>query len=930
MHRRLTAVWMAAVLGITSCPLPAAAAMLPENANFEEEAQEEESFESFGYEEGFQTEADAGFLPEELEDNEWTRYQNSAENNGIVSAKLPLAEDNSVMKWATRMSSGYTNSFTPPLILGGDLYVQKGSKILRLSKEDGSVIQESEPLEGNAGYGLNPLTYAEGLIFAAIGNGQIQAVNASTLESVWVSEPLGGQTISPIAYADGYVYTGTWNSETDDGVYFCLSIDDQEPEQKTEAKKPVWIVTHKGGFYWAGAYVEEGADGNDYVIFGSDDGEENGAVLYSVCTQTGEVVSQAEGFQGDIRSSIVYDEGKVYFVTKGGYLYRASLENGQLDQVIGYDLGGMATATPVVYNDRIYVGVCGQGNQFDPESGHSMAVLEDSEEGIALAYEAEVPGYPQAAALLSDAYVQEDYDGDGVPDQRVYLYFTYNAGPGGIYCLSDEPGQTEGEAKSVFTPPVGKRQFCISPLCVDSDGTIYYKNDSGYLMAIQSAGAYLENVAVSADVGEVQWNKAFDSGTKEYFLTADQAASQLTFTIDCPQGQSATVDGEACDGTYVMELGDEKEGQIEIEVTDGENSASYIFHVALQENKPEAVKAVEAKIDEIGSVTVDSEGKITDARKAYEELTEAEKSLVKNYENLLEAEEQLKVLKEEREAFVSGRPEVKAEAVSYNSIMLTWEPYENAKSYYVYRKVKGGSFKKIAWVQDLSDLSYTDKTAVTGTVYYYTVKAASKKWSEPVYSKYVTDLTAKAVLEKPSIGKAQTWGYNGIKVTWDEVAGADGYRLYYKTGNSAWKYATQTAGTSYTHTGVITGQDYTYYVRAYRTVNKTKVFSAYSDGKTGKAVPKKAVISKVMAGSKKAALKWNKVNGASGYRIYYKTSENGAWHYVTQIGKGSTTSYTDTGLKSGQTYYYTMRAYRTVNGEKIFGSYSDWKTVKVK
>ena len=174
---------------------------------------------------------------------------------------------------------------------------------------------------------------------------------------------------------------------------------------------------------------------------------------------------------------------------------------------------------------------------------------------------------------------------------------------------------------------------------------------------------------------EVQWSEAFDSGTKEYFLTADQAASQLTFTIDCPQGQSATVDGEACDGTYVLELGDEKEGQIEIEVTDGENSASYVFHVVLQENKPEAVKAVEAKIDEIGSVTVDSEGKIADARKAYEALTEAEKSLVKNYENLLEAEEQLKVLKAEREAFVSGRQEVKAEAVSSNSIKLTWEPY---------------------------------------------------------------------------------------------------------------------------------------------------------------------------------------------------------------------------------------------------------------
>ena len=132
------------------------------------------------------------------------------------------------------------------------------------------------------------------------------------------------------------------------------------------------------------------------------------------------------------------------------------------------------------------------------------------------------------------------------------------------------------------------------------------------------------------------------------------------------------------------------------------------------------------------------------------------------------------------------------------------------------------------------------------------------------------------------------------------------------------------------HTGVTTGKVYTYYVRAYRNIDGAKVYGAYADGKSGKAVPKKAVIAKATAGDGKVTLNWNKVNGASGYRIYYKTSEDGEWHYVTQIGKGSTTSYTDTGLKSGQTYYYTMRAYRTVNGEKIFGSYSDWKTVKVK
>lgn len=184
--------------------------------------------------------------------------------------------------------------------------------------------------------------------------------------------------------------------------------------------------------------------------------------------------------------------------------------------------------------------------------------------------------------------------------------------------------------------------------------------------------------------------------------------------------------------------------------------------------------------------------------------------------------------------------------------------------------------------------------------------------------------------DKAAVTKAQSWGYNGIKVSWDALYCADGYRLYYQTGDSAWKYVTQTADTSYVHTPVTTGQTYTYYVRGYRNVDGQKVFGSYSEGKSGKAVPRQAKITKAAAGSKKAALSWDKVNGASGYRLYYKTSENGPWTYVTQIGKGSATSYTAAGLKSGQTYYFTMRAYRTVNGEKVFGSYADWKSVKIK
>ena len=125
------------------------------------------------------------------------------------------------------------------------------------------------------------------MLFAQIGGGQIQAVSATSLKSLWISESLGGQTLSPITYKDGYIYTGTWNSETTAGSYFCLSVTDEDPFTGTEIKHCTWKYNHKGGFYWAGSYAS-----SDYLVFGSDDGssegtDTNSAILYSVNTHTG-------------------------------------------------------------------------------------------------------------------------------------------------------------------------------------------------------------------------------------------------------------------------------------------------------------------------------------------------------------------------------------------------------------------------------------------------------------------------------------------------------------------------------------------------------------------------------------------------------------------------------------------------------------------
>ena len=65
--------------------------------------------------------------------------------------------------------------------------------------------------------------------------------------------------------------------------------------------------------------------------------------------------------------------------------------------------------------------------------------------------------------------------------------------------------------------------------------------------------------------------------------------------------------------------------------------------------------------------------------------------------------------------------------------------------------------------------------------------------------------------------------------------------------------------------------------------------------------------------------------GASGYQIAYSTSKTKGYKYVYA---GS--SKTITGLKKNTTYYVKVRAYKTINGKKVYGSYSGVKTMKTK
>lgn len=422
---------------------------------------------------------------------QWSDFRGNADNNAVTDVKMPMEAEQGTLYWANKLGDGFdSGAVGSPIIVNGELITYAGNKIFRVDRVSGEIIKEGT-MDHRSSFSITPPVYAEGMVMVALSNGAVQAFDAVSLESLWLyTDPLGGQPNSPLTVKNGYLYTGFWNSETSRANFVCLSITDEDPAQAKESKCVTWYHTQKGGFYWAGAYVNE-----DYVLVGTDDGtttstgQSSSVLMFEA--KSGKLLDQWNKLNGDIRSSIVYDKetDAYYFTSKGGSFYSFKVketENGfqmreQWNVALqnGTENTAMSTCTPSVYNKRAYVGVCGS-SQFGDYSGHNITVIDLAKKKIA--YRAETQGYPQTSGLLTKAY-----------GEYVYVYFFDNATPGKLRVLRDKAGQTSADyitmeenqetVYALFTPTGKQAQYAICSPIVDEYGTIYFKNDSAHLMA---------------------------------------------------------------------------------------------------------------------------------------------------------------------------------------------------------------------------------------------------------------------------------------------------------------------------------------------------------------------------------------------------------------------------------------------------------------
>ena len=235
----------------------------------------------------------------------------------------------------------------------------------------------------------------------------------------------------------------------------------------------------------------------------------------------------------------------------------------------------------------------------------------------------------------------------------------------------------------------------------------------------------------------------------------------------------------------------------------------------------------------------------------------------------------------------------KVTSASYDKLRLSWEPLSGVDGYQIYRATsKSGKYAKIATVKGSSGATYTNTGRTCGTRYYYKLRAYKKIGGKTVYSKYSSILSAYAKPAKVKVtdAYASSNSTEAIAVNFTTVRGATDYEAQV----NKIKNGKETGFRSYAYN--VEGEKRTFGTYKQRLAMLKKEYpSGYTTmevKENGKYVSKKVTVAELAA---------------------------------TMIAKNQVKIEL---VQDDSIYEFRVRAYRKVNGRKVYGSWSEPYTLK--
>ena len=163
-------------------------------------------------------------------------------------------------------------------------------------------------------------------------------------------------------------------------------------------------------------------------------------------------------------------------------------------------------------------------------------------------------------------------------------------------------------------------------------------------------------------------------------------------------------------------------------------------------------------------------------------------------------------------------------------------------------------------------------------------------------------------------------------LNWSEIDGATRYIIYRKRGKDSFKKVLTLGKDVFTYTtSEMPEGDYSYIVKAGRYDSKDRVMTDSSNIVSGTSVYDTPVL-KATAGSKKATLSWQKIEGVIYYDVYQSTDGKN----YTKVTTTKSTNVTIDKLKSGKKYTFKVCGYKAYNGTNIYTKDSNTKAVTIK